>query len=178
MVGRLPSPTTERTLPRARSVDQHPVEQRPLGEVAAVAGHDEDGTGRRIRSQLEASRTGDNIQFTGHLGAAARCDALTAADMFVLTSASEGLPNAVLEALAAGLPCLLTDRCHVPEVEAARAGRVLPAAIEPLEAALREMLADPAELRRMGDHARTLAEERFALEHVVDRLEELYISIR
>ncbi len=154
------------------------VKLAPENARLVIAGHEEDGTGRRIRTQLEAWGVGDKIRFTGHLEVAARRDALTAADLFVLTSESEGLPNAVLEALAAGVPCLLTNPCHVPEVEDAGAGRVVPVEVEPIESALREMLADPEELRRMGDRARTLAEERFALEHVVDHLEDLYSSIR
>lgn len=150
----------------------------PENARLVIAGYDEDGTGRRIQTQLEAWGVDDKIRFTGHLEADARRDALTAADMFVLTSSSEGLPNAILEALAAGLPCLLTEPCNVPEVEDAGAGRVLPVAAEPIEDALSEMLGDPDELLRMGEKARALAEERFALEHVVDQLEDLYGSIQ
>jgi glycosyltransferase involved in cell wall biosynthesis len=143
-----------------------------------IAGHDEDGTGRRIESQVKAFGLDDRFVFTGHLEADARRDALTAADLFVLTSDSEGLPNAVLEALAAGVPCLLTPMCNVPEVEEALAGRVTEGSPEAVATALHELLSDPTELARMGENARTLAGDRFDLEHIVDQLEALYQSIR
>jgi glycosyltransferase involved in cell wall biosynthesis len=143
-----------------------------------LAGHDEDGTGRRIAAQIRAFGLGEKILFTGHLEADARRDALSAADLFALTSDSEGLPNAVLEALSAGVPCLLTHMCNVPEVAAAAAGRVVTNTTAAVAEALSGLLADRDELSSMSDRARALATDRFDLAHVVDQLEALYSSIR
>lgn len=43
-------------------------------------------------------------------------DALALADVYVLTSKSEGMPNALLEAMAAGIPCIATDCTGVVEI--------------------------------------------------------------
>lgn len=56
------------------------------------------------------------ITFTGHLPSARIADLLAAADMLVLTSAVEGLPLIVLEALAAGCPVATTDVGDVASV--------------------------------------------------------------
>lgn len=150
----------------------------PPNARLVIAGDDGDGTGRRVASQVRALGLDDKVVFTGHLEAGARRDALTAADLFALTSASEGLPNAILEALAAGIPCLLTQMCNVPEVEEAAAGRVVPGSPGPVATALTELLSDPDKLTQKGERARALAADKFDLHRVIDELETLYRSIR
>lgn len=150
----------------------------PSNARLLIAGHDEDGTGRRVEARVRESGLENKIRFVGHLEAEARRDALTAADLFALTSASEGLPNAILEALAAGVPCLLTHMCNVPDVASRAAGRIVADSTRAIADALTGMLSDPAELEKMGERARQLAADQFDLERVVDQLEELYRSIR
>lgn len=60
-------------------------------------------------------------------------DALAAADVFLLASAWEGLPRAVLEATAAGLPCVVKDTGWAADVSWARSIRALPAGASPAD---------------------------------------------
>lgn len=61
-----------------------------------------------LRMECEAiAEISTRIHFVGHVHNV--CDYLAAADCFVSTSRSEGLPNSVLEALNAGLPVILSD---------------------------------------------------------------------
>jgi glycosyltransferase involved in cell wall biosynthesis len=60
-----------------------------------------------LRSQIRARGLDDAFILTGERAAAA--ELLPAFDVFVLTSLSEGLPNTVMEAMAAGLACVCTD---------------------------------------------------------------------
>jgi len=145
--------------------------------VLVLAGKDEDGSGRRALRMAQNLGVGDRVIPIGHVEAAEKLQALDAADLFALTSRSEGLPNAVLEALTAGLPCLLTEPCHVPEVAEAGAGRELPLSVDAIRLAMDEMLADSAGLALMGRAAKDLARQDFALEQVVGALEELYGSL-
>ncbi|MFZ5477962.1 MAG: glycosyltransferase family 4 protein [Myxococcota bacterium] len=78
------------------------------------------GDGRR-RPELEASpaarRLGDRVRFLGALPAGERVRAeLDAADLFVLPSRTEGLPRAMVEAMARGLPCVGADVGGIPEL--------------------------------------------------------------
>jgi glycosyltransferase involved in cell wall biosynthesis len=82
-----------------------------------------------------------------------------AADIFVLPSRADCFPQAVAEALAAGLPVIATDVGGVSEmVEDGRNGRLVPRGSVPhLKEALRDLVRDPERRRRMGHESRQLA---------------------
>jgi glycosyltransferase involved in cell wall biosynthesis len=93
---------------------------------------------------------------------------LRAADAFVSASVGEGMPNAVLEAMACGLPLLLSDipghrELVEPDVNGALVTPDEPAA---LVAALEALVAEPSALKAMGAHSRALARERFPMQRV------------
>ena len=76
------------------------------------------GTGRLL-PELEArgrAVLADEVTFHGHLDHAALEDAYERADLFVLPSWTEGLPRALVEAMAHGLPCVATRVGGVPEL--------------------------------------------------------------
>ena len=69
----------------------------------------------QLRGQAEALGLGASVRFVGNLPPAQVVDWLQAADLFALLSAREGCCNAVLEALAAGVPSIVTpvgDNAH------------------------------------------------------------------
>jgi glycosyltransferase involved in cell wall biosynthesis len=100
---------------------------------------------------------------------------MQAADCFVLPSYTEGLPNALLEALASGLPCVATTIGG--SSEAVRDGvegyLVPPGEPGPLARALVEALSGDAH-QRLGDAARARAAALYSLESNADRLVEVY----
>jgi glycosyltransferase involved in cell wall biosynthesis len=141
-----------------------------------IAGPDE---GERSAIESRARRLGiaDAVRLTGRLDGDLRLSAYRAADVFALTSYSEGMPNAVLEACAAGTPVLISDRCNLPEVATHSAGRVVTigdGAVDAIACELREMLADPAALQAMGDNAQRMVRDQFSWPIVIDRLDTLY----
>ena len=75
----------------------------------------------RYRPELERLaerlRVADNVQFTGSLPAGEAVKRLLdVADVFVLPSRAEGLPRALIEAMARGLPCLASNVGGIPEL--------------------------------------------------------------
>ena len=102
------------------------------------------------------------------------------ADLFVLTSDYEGLPNALIEAQGLGLPAVATRCPYGPDeiVDDGVTGRLVPTA-DPSAAAraMVEILGDPKTRRRMGEAAARRARERYDVARVVPRWEELLIEV-
>ncbi len=117
---------------------------------------------------------GERIIWTGYLDGADRLAAFAAADVLALPAVGEGMPMVVLEAMAAGLPVLISPGCNLPEVAEAGAGLIVEPQIEPLTDGLRRLLTDTDLRQRMGTAARQLIEQRFTWDSVAARLEQVY----
>jgi glycosyltransferase involved in cell wall biosynthesis len=149
-----------------------------LVRAQGVAGHlllAGDGPQRQELEQLTAALAlGDNVHFLG-----AQPDPrplLQAADVFVLPSVSEGMSNSLLEAMACGLPSIVSDAGgNVDLIEPEVAGLVADATT-PVDLAtqLARMLRDSVLRQRCGAQARRIVCEHYALQSVVDRYELLY----
>ena len=124
------------------------------------------------RSRLETLRTDLGLeQRVMMLGA--RDDVvrlLPAADAFVMSSLSEGLPVALLEAMASGLPCVATAVGGIPGLLDTGAGITVPAGNpQSLANAMTEISTDVDKRRLLGQRAVCLVHERYAVEPIVDR---------
>jgi glycosyltransferase involved in cell wall biosynthesis len=110
----------------------------------------------------------DAVELVGGVGRDEATAHLAAADVFCLPSTYEGLPLAILEAMAAGLPVVATAVSGNPEaVEHGRSGLLVPAeSARALAEALVALLNDPTRRRAMGAEGRRRARERFAIDRV------------
>ena len=101
------------------------------------------------------------------------------ADVLLLTSKTEGLPAAVLEAAAAGVPAVAYDVGGVQEtiLDGITGTLLRPGDVEGAAAALLSYARDPEERRRSGERARRLVMERFTLEAAVTRYHQLLTQL-
>jgi glycosyltransferase involved in cell wall biosynthesis len=142
-----------------------------------VAGHDEDNTLTEIRTILGSHGALDKAVFPGMLTGAQKLEALSAADIFALTSYSEGFSMALLEALSAGLPLVITNECNFPEVGESRAGFVVRANESDTAGALTSLL-DSADLRReMSENAHRLVRSNYTWERIAEKMFTLYENV-
>lgn len=120
-----------------------------------------------------------DVEMTGALPPSAVVERLARADLFVLSSHQEGISNAALEALAAGLPVVTTAAGGMVEVvRDGVEGFVVPVRDVPaLAARLRTLLEDPELRLGMGRAARARAEAEFSLERQARVFESLYESV-
>jgi glycosyltransferase involved in cell wall biosynthesis len=102
------------------------------------------------------------------------------ARLFVLSSTSEGLPVSLIEALAAGLPSVVTRVGAMPEVvETAGCGvAVAPSDPQALANAIVALVNAPGRCREMGAAARRHYLERFTLDHMAAAYQEIYSGLR
>lgn len=131
-----------------------------------------------LRSQLEAEVArlglGDVVRFTGLRQDVPRL--LVALDVFVMPSRWEGLPMAMLEAMACGKPCVVTSVGGIPSViDDGANGLMLPAEQpEAMAHALARMLTDEGLRRRLGATARDCALRRYDVGRALAAYEAMY----
>jgi sugar transferase (PEP-CTERM/EpsH1 system associated) len=104
---------------------------------------------------------------------------LAALDVFVLPSLWEGMPNAVLEAMAAGLPVVATAVGGTPEVvvDGVTGLLVPPRDPDALARAIESLLRDPGLRRKMGQAGWKRVERCFSVEQMVRKTEYLYETL-
>jgi glycosyltransferase involved in cell wall biosynthesis len=133
------------------------------------------GDGEALERTRRAAADLPNVRFLGR-----RPDVpaiLAAADALVLPSlANECLPYAILEAMAAGLPCVGTDVAGIPEeIEDGVSGYVVPPGDAPaLARAIGRLADDPAAAKAMGAAGRRRVESHFTVERMMDELTALW----
>jgi len=138
------------------------------------------GTGA-LKEQLEreviTSGLGESVKLAGETENVGRY--LSLADIFVLPSESEGMPVALLEAMAHGLACVASRVGAVPEIiESEKTGIIVPPRKrDALETAIIRLFESPHLCRRFGENARRAVIERFSLERMAEGYLELFERI-
>ena len=101
---------------------------------------------------------------------------LQLSDLFVLPSLSEGMPVALLEAMAMRKPCIASKITSIPEVvEDGRSGlSVEPQRPDQLANAILSLINDPGRRQAMGTRGRQIVEEKFSINVNIRLLENLY----
>ncbi|MDB6171240.1 MAG: hypothetical protein JWL59_551 [Chthoniobacteraceae bacterium] len=120
----------------------------------------------------------NEVIWPGFLSGREKLSALSAASVFCLPSYSENFGIAAVEALAAGLPVILTKGVAIAaEVETYQAGLVVEPSVGALAAALDRVLSEPDLCSALGRNARRLTVERYSLAAMGKSLQGLYLKI-
>ena len=143
-----------------------------------IAGPDSDGYAAKVRLWLSEQGVLDRTTFTGMVEGEAKAAALAESAMFVLPSYTENFGIAVVEAMAAGLPVIISNRVNIwREIAAARAGLVVNTDAGEVADAMRALLASPERAAEMGRNGKDLARKQFSWESAGARLMELYADV-
>ena len=127
-----------------------------------------------VEEEIRARGVGERFRLLG-----ARRDVpafLKAMDLYVQASTREGLPGAILEAMAAGRPVVATDVGGVPEVVQDGVTGILvpPGRPAELAEAILSLLDSPDRAKEMGDAGRRRVESEFTAAHMTAMHRELY----
>jgi len=106
-------------------------------------------------------------------------DVLASCDFALLPSRAEGLPNAVLEYMAAGLPTIASNVGGNAElVQDGVTGLLVPAEDSAaLAGAMLRLLRDPEFSRQIAEHGQRLAVENFSFERLIREIDQLYTDL-
>ncbi|MBT7067832.1 MAG: glycosyltransferase, partial [Verrucomicrobia bacterium] len=113
-----------------------------------------------LREQIDKAGLQGTMTLKGLADEEVLAPELRAADIFVLPTQQEGLPLALMEAMASGLPCLTTPVGDIPQVLQGELAEMLvpPAQPEALRAALEALIDAPERRRALGAACRVAAE--------------------
>jgi glycosyltransferase involved in cell wall biosynthesis len=144
-----------------------------------VAGPDDDGLMPGFLEECRRGGVRDSVRYTGFLDRAQMKQVLAAADFWILPSYSENFGVAVIEAMAARLPVLVTDKVNIwRQVQDYRAGVVTHAKTESvLEGMHRLAQLSHEERAEMGNRGRELCRTSFSWEKAAHALSALYAKI-
>jgi len=120
----------------------------------------------------------NDVHWAGFAHGALKRWLLSRASLFVLPSDSENFGIAVVEAMSAGLPVIVTRGCGLAEfVRQHGAGIVTDGTVAGLQAALAGLLADSGQRRTMGEAGRQATQRELSLDAFGARLENLYRAV-
>jgi glycosyltransferase involved in cell wall biosynthesis len=126
-----------------------------------------------IKAEIDKHQLTNNIILTGHRNDIAQL--LVAADIFVFPSRFEGLPGALIEAEAAGLPIICSDISNNREVASENENAIFFKVndVDGLSNKLSAMIADRKQLVRMGEKSLAIFKKNFELEDIHQRMKTL-----
>ncbi len=144
----------------------------------AVAGPDDEGIGAELRRRVRGLGLDRHVSLLGFVDGERKLALLRRSLAFVLPSEDENFGVAVVEAMAAGVPVVVTRGVGIHErIAEAGAGLVVPTEAPAVAAAIRRLADDPALSTRFGANARRLVEEHFSRKETGRRLEEMYVEV-
>ncbi|MEO8558584.1 MAG: glycosyltransferase [Rhodospirillales bacterium] len=140
-----------------------------------LAGPDGGALADTMRS-IAACNLADHVTIAGMLRGDDKAMAFAGADFFVLPSYSENFAIAAAEAMAYGLPVIVSDQINIhPDITAAGAGLVIDCSVTSLANAIRAMA--KTDRQAMGERAQALAADKYSWPAVGKALEQLYTSV-
>jgi glycosyltransferase involved in cell wall biosynthesis len=140
-----------------------------------IAGSGEAAYDKELRALCVGLGIANDVVFAGYVEGAEKDALLRDADVFVLPSRSENQGVAVVEAMAAGLPVIVSPHVGIaPEIVENGAGMMAEGEAAPFAEAMLELARDETRRIEQGLHAKKLARERFSIEGMTRALIELY----
>lgn len=145
-----------------------------------VGGEEDLGIMEELKARIRAEQLESRITLAGPAVGAAKFKWLRVADIFVLPSYAEGVPISMLEALAVGLPAVLTPVGGIPSVlrDGVHAVFVQPDDPAALAQAITRLAHDPILRMRLGEAARQHVLGNFGIERSAHKYLQLYGELR
>lgn len=145
--------------------------------VLVIAGPDNDGFKPRVQDWLRQEGVEHKVIFTGMLEGKQKLELLKDADVFVLPSYSENFGMAVVEAMAVGLPVVISDKVNIFEgVRQAGAGIVTSLDSEEVAVSIEKLLDSEGLRDEMGIRGAAFVRETYGWDAVLPRILDMYAN--
>jgi glycosyltransferase involved in cell wall biosynthesis len=153
--------------------------RREVSNIAlVVVGNGDDAFVAELKADAETRGIAEDVLWTGFLAGEDKASALAAAEIYALPSYSENFSIAVAEAMAAGIPVVISDQVGIhTDIAAASAGLVTRCDANDVAAALIRLLADPDLCTAMGQNGQRLVSARYSQAAVTSEVLDVYNRI-
>lgn len=142
-----------------------------------LAGPDHEGYQQQVRTMAHQLGVANRVVFPGLIGGDLKLAAFVDADLFVLPSYAENFGGVIIEALACGLPVVISDQVNIHrELANAGAATVVTCSVDGVAAGIESALADTDGRRRIAVLGPTLVRERYGWDAIVPRLIAHYVD--
>jgi len=132
----------------------------------------------QIKLQIHNSILAKYTTITGFVSGDLKVEILTKADLFVLPSYYENFGLAVAEAMAAGVPVVISDRIHIAEdIQQAEAGWVGPLEVGAIANSIKSALLNPQERQRRGLNGKEYAKKHYNWDAIAQQTIDAYQQI-
>jgi glycosyltransferase involved in cell wall biosynthesis len=143
-----------------------------------IAGPDQNGYQSKLLEQVKMLNLISNVTFLGMVSGVYKLQVFSSADFFILPSHQEGDSIAVKEAMACGLPVIITPACHFNEVKSLNCGIIInPITNEIAQAMIR--LSGNSNLRKiLGENGKMLISSKYTWSILTKKLHDKYIDLK
>ena len=145
--------------------------------VLVIAGPDNDGYTKFVRKWVNEQGLSTKVYWLGMLYEREVLEAYVDADVFVLPSYTENFGIAVVEAMACGLPVVISDQVNIwNDVQHSEAGRVVGLEHNEISNAIVDILENKELATRMGRAGRELAKTRYDYSLIIEKVTKMYAT--
>lgn len=143
-----------------------------------IAGPDSDGYQRKVQWLIEKHELLDHVSFVGSLRGEEKLAAFVDAELFILPSYAENFGIAVVEAMACGVPVLISDQVNIcKEIIEAKAGVVTACNIQEIAEGLKDFFGKKIDSLAMRSNAKKLVAEKYNWSTLAKQYEKMYLEI-
>lgn len=141
-----------------------------------IAGSGEENYVNKIRQLVKELKLENMVIFTGLVSENEKLELLESATLFVLTSHSDVHPIAVQDALAMGIPVVITKECDYPEVDEYKAGISVDPTISSIKEGILKMLESKDQFAVFSQNAKKIINDKFVLKDLAKKYEQMYLD--
>jgi len=147
---------------------------REIGDVDLVVSGPDGGAREAFEQEIKRLNIEGRVHIVGPLYGDIKYAAMADAICLFQPSRQEGFSMSILEAMASGIPVVVSHNCHFPEVAAHQCGSVVPLDPTAMTKALVDIARDPLQAQAMGSAGHELALRDYTWDRIGERFIESY----
>ena len=132
---------------------------------------------KKMKEMVKKLGVQESVKFTGYVTEEEKIELLNSAKLFVVTSHSDVHTTTAIEAMAVGIPVVITKASDFPEIDSYEAGFTVESSQESVYNAIEELLDNEEKIKRFSKNAKKLVNDRFLLENQIEKYEKMFMVV-